>query len=48
MVEQGASLKLGLIDDGFAKGVGNISTQLTVMQVGLTGTGLALPLLEKG
>ena len=48
MADATASLKLGLIDDGFAKGVGNISTQLTLMQVGLTGTGLALPLLEKG
>ena len=48
MADATASLKLGLIDDGFAKGVGNISTQLTYMQVGLTGTGLALPLLEKG
>jgi hypothetical protein len=48
MVEQGASLKLGLIDDGFAKGVGNISTQLTTMQIGLTATGVALPFLEKG
>lgn len=48
MVEQNASLKLGLIDDGFTKGVGDIATQLTNMQIGLTATGAGLPLLEKG
>lgn len=48
MADTTASLKLGLVDDGFVKGVTDASTQLTNLQIAATATGVALPLVEKG
>jgi hypothetical protein len=48
MADATASLKLGLIDDGFVAGVSNASTQLTNLQLASTAVSAALPLLEKG
>ena len=48
MAEATANLRLGLIDDGLVKGVSNISTQLTNLQLASTAVGAGLPLLEKG
>ena len=48
MADATASLKLGLIDDGFVAGVSSASTQLTNLQLASTAVSAALPLLEKG
>ena len=48
MAEATANLRLGLIDDGLVKGVSNISTQLTNLQLASTAVSVGLPLLEKG
>jgi hypothetical protein len=48
MADATASLKLGLIDDGFVAGVSSASTQLTSLQLASTAVSAALPLLEKG
>lgn len=48
MAEATANLRLGLIDDGLVKGVSNISTQLTNLQLASAAVSAGLPLLEKG
>ena len=48
MADATASLKLGLIDDGFVAGVSSASMQLTNLQLASTAVSAALPLLEKG